>query len=177
MKATITQDNAISLLGADDIPDNHLYTEVIRQNTLRGVKIEQGEAYKIDLTNLDPENAAVTRTSSGEDSYHIQGTSKLKEGRDDHKAGPGVIHPNGEEGHTLSPGGSGGVKAGEDYYLHPGAISGIGKDGAGGTHGPRTGESPAIAPENPLKQPSGIDPNIRPGTLSLGGNNGLQYSN
>lgn len=34
LKATVTQDNAISLLGADDIPDNHLYTERIRQNIL-----------------------------------------------------------------------------------------------------------------------------------------------
>ena len=30
LKATITQDNAISLLGANDIPDNHVYSQKVR---------------------------------------------------------------------------------------------------------------------------------------------------
>jgi hypothetical protein len=34
LKATVTQDNAISLLGANEIPDNHVYSNKIRQNTL-----------------------------------------------------------------------------------------------------------------------------------------------
>lgn len=34
LKATVTQDNAISLLGSNEIPDNHVYSNKIRQNTL-----------------------------------------------------------------------------------------------------------------------------------------------
>ena len=78
MKATVDQNNAISLLGGNDIADNHIYSEKIRQNTLRGVTIEQGEHYKVDLSNVDPENAAVTGTQSGDDSFHVEGTSKTK---------------------------------------------------------------------------------------------------
>lgn len=39
LKATVTQDNAISLLGANEIPDNHVYSSKIRQNTLRPVTV------------------------------------------------------------------------------------------------------------------------------------------
>jgi hypothetical protein len=59
LKATITSDNAVSLLGANEIPDNHVYSTKIRQNTLRGVQMTQGEHYKVDLTAVDPEHAAV----------------------------------------------------------------------------------------------------------------------
>jgi hypothetical protein len=38
----------------------------------------QGEHYKVDLTSVDPENAAVKRTSSGDDSVHVEGMSKTK---------------------------------------------------------------------------------------------------
>jgi len=66
-------------LGANEIPDNHVYSEKVRQNTLRGVQILQGEHYKVDLSTVDPENAAVTRTSSADDSIHVEGASKTRE--------------------------------------------------------------------------------------------------
>lgn len=125
--------------------------------------MEQGEHYKIDLTGLDPENAAVTKTTNGEDSFHIQGSGKYKPGEAEDPPGTGIIHPVTGEEEALKASDYGGA----DYYLHPGAISGIGQDGAGGTHGPRTGESPAVPPEDPLKQGAGIDPGISPGTLTM----------
>ena len=79
LRAQINQENAIALLGANEIPDNHVYSEKVRQNTLRGVQILQGEHYKVDLSTVDPENAAVTRTSSADDSIHVEGASKTRE--------------------------------------------------------------------------------------------------
>jgi hypothetical protein len=38
----------------------------------------EGEHYKVDLSSIDPENAAVKRTSSGDDSVHVEGMSKTK---------------------------------------------------------------------------------------------------
>ena len=95
LKATIDQDNAISLLGANNIPDNHVYSKKVRQNTLRPVTIQQGEHYKVDLSRVDPENAAVTRTSNGDDSIHIEGMSKTKaasSGNTNTNTGTGQIH-------------------------------------------------------------------------------------
>ena len=95
LKATIDQDNAISLLGANNIPDNHVYSKKVRQNTLRPVTITQGEHYKVDLSRVDPENAAVTRTSNGDDSIHIEGMSKTKAASSENtntNTGTGQIH-------------------------------------------------------------------------------------
>ncbi len=117
LKATITQDNAISLLGANNIPDNHVYSQKVRQNTLRPVTIEQGEHYKVDLSKVDPENAAVTRTSNGDDSIHIEGMSKTKapsSSDTNTNAGVGQIHIGGNSGAST------------------------------GTSTPRTNESPAV---------------------------------
>lgn len=79
LKAQVTQDNVVSLLGANEIPDNHVYSEKVRQNTLRGVTVEQGEHYKVDLSSVDPENASVERSSSAADSIHVEGSSKTKQ--------------------------------------------------------------------------------------------------
>lgn len=145
MKATVTQDNAISLLGANEIPDNHVYSSKIRQNTLRPVSVTQGEHYKVDLSSVDPENAAVKRTSTGDDSVHVEGMSKTKTPLPD-----------------SDPVGSGFIK-----------ISSGAANTNSGTAGPRTGETPAYYPSNgsgtsyvgnKLNQPSS-----RPGFLKIGG--------
>lgn len=98
LKAQVTQDNVVSLLGAGGVPDNHVYTEKVRQNTLRGITVMQGEHYKVDLSAVDPENAAVTRTATGDDSIHVEGSSKTREaGPEDEKdEGSGFIRLNTE---------------------------------------------------------------------------------
>lgn len=131
LKATVTQDNAISLLGANDIPDNHVYSSVVRQNTLRGITVEQGEHYKIDLSKIDPENAAVTRTSSGGDSVHVEGSSKTK------PAGSTTAADSAKEG---------------TGYLHLGTST---NQVNGGTAGPRVGQTPATYPTTAPKYAPG----------------------
>jgi len=105
-------------LGANEIPDNHVYSEKVRQNTLRGVSVIQGEHYKVDLSAVDPENAAVTRTSSAEDSVHVEGSSKTREAPPrESNAGSGFIRLNTEP-------------------------SDGDEEGDAGADGPRTGSSP-----------------------------------
>ncbi len=151
LKATVTQDNAISLLGANEIPDNHVYSSKIRQNTLRPVTVLQGEHYKVDLTSVDPENAAVKRTSTGDDSVHVEGMSKTK-----------VPLPAEE------PVGSGFIKINS------------GSDSVTGSTGARTGQTPATYPSSDASSVSvgsGTSyvgsrlstPTTRPGFLTLGG--------
>ncbi len=77
-KAKATEDNTISLSGADQTSDKHTYSGKSRQNTVRTIGVTQGEHYKVDLSKIDPENAAVTRTSAGSDSVHLEGSSKTK---------------------------------------------------------------------------------------------------
>ena len=151
LKATVTQDNAISLLGANEIPDNHVYSSKIRQNTLRPVTVLSGEHYKVDLTSVDPENAAVKRTSTGDDSVHVEGMSKTK-----------VPLPAEE------PVGSGFIKINS------------GSDNVQGSTGARTGQTPATYPStaaSSVNVGSGTSyvgsrlstPTTRPGFLTLGG--------
>lgn len=126
LRAQINQENAIALLGANEIPDNHVYSEKVRQNTLRGVQILQGEHYKVDLSTVDPENAAVTRTSSADDSIHVEGASKTREAPERSSLdAAGFIRinsdPNGG-GHKEEDGSDGAGGAG-------------GADGAGGEEG------------------------------------------
>ena len=78
----------------------------------------QGEHYKVDLTSVDPENAAVKRTSSGDDSVHVEGMSKTKT-------------PVSSEGDAV---GSGFIKISS------------GSDSKQGAAGPRTGQTPANYP-------------------------------
>lgn len=80
----------------------------------------QGEHYKVDVTSVDPENAAVKRTSSGDDSVHVEGMSKTKT-------------PVSSEGDAV---GSGFIK-----------ISSGSKDQQGAS-GPRTGQTPANYPSS-----------------------------
>ena len=125
LKAQVTQDNVVSLLGANEIPDNHVYSEKVRQNTLRGITVVQGEHYKVDLSSVDPENASVERTSTSEDSIHVEGSSKTKSADDrksSQKEGSGYIRLN-----------SGGDKS----------SSPSGKTTSGTQTGPRTGSTPA----------------------------------
>lgn len=151
LKATVTQDNAISLLGANEIPDNHVYSSKIRQNTLRPVTVLQGEHYKVDLTSVDPENAAVKRTSTGDDSVHVEGMSKTKT-------------PLPAE----DPVGSGFIKINS------------GSDNVQGSTGARTGQTPATYPStaaSSVSVGSGTsyvgsrlsNTQTRPGFLTLGG--------
>jgi len=151
LKATVNQDNAISLLGANEIPDNHVYSTKVRQNTLRAVTMVEGEHYKVDLTSVDPENAAVTRTSSGDDSVHVEGMSKTKT----------PVNTNGDAV------GSGFIKVSS------------GTNTPTGSAGPRTGQTPANYPNAdagsvPVSGSSVVaskisTPSSRPGFLSLGG--------
>lgn len=131
LKATVSQDDAISLLGANDIPDNHVYSQVVRQNTLRGVSVTQGEHYKIDLSKVDPENAAVTRTANGGDSVHVEGSSKTK------PASSGTAAGSNTEG---------------SGYLHLGTST---QRADGGATGPRTGQTPATYPTTQPKYAPG----------------------
>lgn len=154
LKATVNQDNAISLLGANDIPDNHVYSERVRQNTIRGVTLDQGEHYKIDISGVDPENAAVTKTASGSDSVHLEGSSK-------------TVPAAAQNPQPVNGGAS----------LHIGGHTTT----TAGTQGPRTGQTPANYPSNSgaLRVSSGstaTQPNSyvgsqlnRPGFLTLGG--------
>ncbi len=142
LKATVDQDNAISLAGANNQPDAHTYSSKIRQNTLRGVTVEQGEHYKIDLSKVDPENAAVKRTSSGSDSIHVEGSSKTQdkpkpkpEPKDDGSQNSGKL--------TLGGGSKGSADAADK-----------------GTTGPRTGQTPANYPTT--------KPKYAPGTIKIG---------
>jgi hypothetical protein len=80
----------------------------------------QGEHYKVDLTSVDPENAAVKRTSSGDDSVHVEGMSKTKT-------------PLNTDGDAV---GSGFIKISS------------GNQNTKGASGPRTGETPAINPKS-----------------------------
>ena len=121
LKATITSDNAVSLLGANEIPDNHVYSTKVRQNTLRGVQITQGENYKIDLTAVDPEHAAVQRVSTGDDSVHLEGMSKTRTpvSQEPDQVGSGFIKVNSGAGNNVN-----------------------------GAAGPRTGQTPANYPDS-----------------------------
>lgn len=142
LKATVDQDNAISLSGANNQPDAHTYSSKIRQNTLRGITVEQGEHYKIDLSKIDPENAAVKRTSSGSDSVHVEGSSKTQ---DKPKPKPEPKDDGSQNSGKLSLGG--GSKAKADAA-------------AAGTSGPRTGQTPANYPNS--------KPKYAPGTIKIG---------
>lgn len=77
----------------------------------------QGEHYKVDVSGVDPENAAVTRTSTGDDSVHVEGMSKTKTPLSD-----------------SLPVGSGFIKINS------------GSPTANGAPGARTGETPAVYP-------------------------------
>lgn len=113
----------------------------------------QGEHYKVDLTAIDPENAAVTRTSSGDDSVHVEGMSKTKT-------------PANSDGDAV---GSGFIKISSG-------------EKSNGASGPRTGQTPANYPNAnsgsvPIDNGSGSsyvgsrlnNQQTRPGFLSLGG--------
>lgn len=114
----------------------------------------QGEHYKVDISSVDPENAAVKRTSSGDDSVHVEGMSKTKT-------------PVSSEGDAV---GSGFIK-----------ISG-GAAPATGSTGARTGQTPANYPSAsagsvsvPSSGSSVVGAKLsntastRPGFLTLGG--------
>jgi len=143
LKATVDQTNAISLSGANNQPDSHTYSSKIRQNTLRGVTVEQGEHYKIDLSKIDPENASVKRTSSGSDSVHVEGSSKTQDKptpKTDDKTDDGSQN-------------SGKITLG-------GGSKTAGQAAAAGTSGPRTGQTPATYPTT--------KPQYAPGTIRIG---------
>ena len=118
---------------------------------MRTVSIDQGEHYKVDLSKIDPENAAVTRTTNGDDSVHIEGMSKTKN--------PGS-------------GSSSTQNVGSDKIIIGGSAGGSKSGSGSGTPGPRTDENPAVpssAGSGSTYVGSQLRGGQRPGYLRLGG--------